>query len=157
MMRKMVQARPAEIEEDFQRRVVPGMSYCQRVGNIMGATVFLSLASTIDNAQLAGPSRVGCFSYGSGCCSEFYSGVVTPEGQARQRRFAIKSQLDGRYALSMQEYEAILRGSDGVKFGARNVELDRGFIAGAYESGRGKGRLYLKAIKEFHREYQWSS
>jgi len=157
MMRKMVQAKPAEIEEDFHRRVVPGMSYCQRVGNIMGATVLLSLASTIDNAQLAGPSRVGCFSYGSGCCSEFYSGVVTPEGQARQRRFAIKSQLDGRYALSMEEYEAILRGSDGVKFGTRNVQPDIGFIAGAYESGRRKGRLYLREIKEFHREYEWSS
>jgi len=157
MMRKMVQAKPAEIEDDFQRRVVPGMSYCQRVGNIMGATVFLSLASTIDNAPLAGPSRVGCFSYGSGCCSEFYSGVVTPEGLARQRRFAIKSQLDGRYALSMDEYEAILRGSGGVKFGTRNVRPDTGFVAGAYESGRGKGRLCLREIKEFHREYEWLS
>lgn len=157
MMRKVVQAKPAEIEDDFQRRVVPGLNYCQRVGNIMGATVFLSLASTIDNAQLAGPSRVGCFSYGSGCCSEFYSGVVTPDSQARQRRLAIKSQLDGRYALSMEEYEAILRGSGGVKFGARNVRPDTGFISGAYESGRGKGRLYLREIKEFHREYEWLS
>jgi polyketide biosynthesis 3-hydroxy-3-methylglutaryl-CoA synthase-like enzyme PksG len=157
MMRKLVQAKPAEIEDDFHRRVVPGMSYCQRVGNIMGATVFLSLASTIDNAQVAGPARVGCFSYGSGCCSEFYSGVVTPDSQARLRRFAIKRQLDGRHALSIEEYEAILRGSGGVKFGARNVRPDIGFIPGAYESGRGKGRLYLREIKEFHREYEWSS
>jgi polyketide biosynthesis 3-hydroxy-3-methylglutaryl-CoA synthase-like enzyme PksG len=157
MMRKTVQAKPAEIEDDFHRRVAPGMNYCQRVGNIMGATVFLSLASTIDSAQVSGPARVGCFSYGSGCCSEFYSGVITPEGQARQRRFAIKSQLDSRYQLSMDEYEAILRGSDGVKFGTRNVRPDPGFISGAYESGRGKGRLCLREIKEFHREYEWVS
>jgi polyketide biosynthesis 3-hydroxy-3-methylglutaryl-CoA synthase-like enzyme PksG len=155
MMRKMVQAKPAEIEEDFQRRVVPGMNYCQRVGNIMGGTVFLSLASTIDNAQFNAPRRVGCFSYGSGCCSEFYSGVVPPDGQTRQRRFAIERQLDERYQLSMEEYESILRGSSAIKFGTRNVQLDAGFIPDARESSRGKGRLFLREIKEFHREYEW--
>jgi polyketide biosynthesis 3-hydroxy-3-methylglutaryl-CoA synthase-like enzyme PksG len=155
MMRKMVQAKPTEIEEDFQRRVVPGMNYCQRVGNIMGGTVFLSLASTIDNGHFSSPQRVGCFSYGSGCCSEFYSGVITPEGQARQRRMAIKRQLDERYSLSIEEYESILRGSSAVKFGVRNAQLDFNFIANAREFSRGKGRLFLRAIKEFHREYEW--
>lgn len=155
MMRKMAQAKPAEIEEDFQRRVVPGLLYCQRVGNIMGGTIFMALASMIDNADLAAPRRVGCFSYGSGCCSEFYSGVATAEGQARQRRFAIERQLDERYRLSMDEYEFILRGSGAVKFGTRNVRLDSDFVAPARESGRGKERLYLREIKEFHREYEW--
>lgn len=155
MMRKMVQAKPAEIEEDFQHRVVPGMKYCQRVGNIMGGTMFLSLASTIDNAQLNSPRRIGCFSYGSGCCSEFYSGVATPEGQSRQRRFAIERHLNERYALSIEEYESVLRGSSGVKFGTRNVRPDSEFIGGARESSRGKGRLFLREIKEFHREYEW--
>jgi len=157
MMRKMAQAKPAEIEEDFQRRVVPGMNYCQRVGNIMGGTVFMSLASTIDNGQFQSPRRVGCFSYGSGCCSEFYSGVVTPDGQARQRRFAIGRNLDERYRLSMDEYHAILLASGAVKFGTRNVQLDANFIAAARESTRGKGRLFLREIKQFHREYEWLS
>jgi polyketide biosynthesis 3-hydroxy-3-methylglutaryl-CoA synthase-like enzyme PksG len=155
MMRKMVQAKPPEIEADFQRRVAPGMSYCQRVGNIMGGTVFLSLVSTIDQAPLSSPQRVGCFSYGSGCCSEFYSGVITPDGQARQRRFAIERHLDERYLLSMNEYESILRGSSSVKFGVRNSLLDTNFIVDARDSSRGKGRLFLREIKEFHREYEW--
>ena len=42
MMRKMVRGKPQEIEEDFQRRVTPGMIYCQRVANIMGATTAIS-------------------------------------------------------------------------------------------------------------------
>lgn len=67
MMRKMEKANPTEIEEDFNQRVTPGINYCQRVGNIMGATVFLSLASTIDHGQFDVPKRVGVFSYGSGC------------------------------------------------------------------------------------------
>ena len=53
LMRKIAKARPAAIEEDFQRRMHPGLTYCQRVGNVMGATTMLSLASTIDNADFS--------------------------------------------------------------------------------------------------------
>jgi polyketide biosynthesis 3-hydroxy-3-methylglutaryl-CoA synthase-like enzyme PksG len=58
MMRKMVQAKPDEIEQDFAKRVAPGMVYCQRVGNIMGATILLALASTIDNGEFNSPKRI---------------------------------------------------------------------------------------------------
>ena len=155
MMRKMNKAKPADIDEDFTRRVEPGLVYCQRVGNIMGGTIFLSLASTIDNADLSSPKRVGCFSYGSGCCSEFYSGVITAESKAKLKKFAIERQLNERYQLSMSEYEALLRGSSAVKFGTRNVDLDFQFIPGAVAASKGKGRLFLKKIAEFHREYEW--
>jgi 3-hydroxy-3-methylglutaryl CoA synthase len=45
MMRKTTKASPKEIEADFERRLMPGLIYCQRVGNIMGATTLLSLLS----------------------------------------------------------------------------------------------------------------
>lgn len=157
MMRKMTKAGPPEIEADFGQRVMPGMIYCQRVGNIMGATVFLSLASTIDQGQFYSPKRIGCFSYGSGCCSEFYSGVATAQGQERQRYFGIESQLNERYQLAMDEYDALLMGSGAVKFGTRNVKLDFELIPGVLASCRGKERLFLEEIREFHREYRWIS
>jgi len=155
MMRKVAQAKPAEIEADFEQRVVPGLRHCQRVGNIMGGTVFLALASTIDHADCSTPRRIGCFSYGSGCCAEFYSGVVTPDGQARLRQMNIGQQLDARHPLSIEEYESLLRGSSAVKFGTRNVLLDAGFLAAARRSKSGQKRLYLREIREFHREYEW--
>jgi polyketide biosynthesis 3-hydroxy-3-methylglutaryl-CoA synthase-like enzyme PksG len=155
MMRKMIKAKPAEIEDDFKDRVMPGLTYCQRVGNIMGATVLLALASTIDHARFPSPRRIGCFSYGSGCCSEFFSGVATAESQIRLRRFAFERQLNERYALTIKEYEAILLGSNVVKFGTRNAKLDDTFLAQAREASRGKGRLFLSEIKEFHRMYEW--
>src|SRR5215475_7748045 len=104
MMRKMAKTNPKEIEADFERRVLPGLFYCQRVGNIMGATTMLSLLSTIDNGDFHTPQRIGCFSYGSGCCSEFFSGIVTQEGHERVRSLGIKDQLDRRYELSMEQY-----------------------------------------------------
>ena len=152
MMRKMVKANPKEIEADFERRVMPGITYCQRVGNIMGATASLSLLSTIDHGDFHTPQRVGCFSYGSGCCSEFFSGIVTKDAQQRVRALGIKDQLDKRYELSMEEYDRLLVTNNAVKFGTRNVVLDSGVIPQARRA-QGKGTLFLTQIKEFQRQY----
>ena len=157
MMRKIAKAKSTEIEADFEQRVTPGMIYCQRVGNIMGGTLYLSLASTIDNGQFDSPKRIGCFSYGSGCCSEFYSGIVTSQSQERLHQLRIADQLDKRYQLSIDEYDALLNGSSAVKFGTRNAKLDLELIPGAMISSNGKGRLFLEEIHEFHRKYRWLS
>lgn len=156
LMRKLAQARPAEIEVDFERRVSPGLAYCRRIGNSMGAAAMMSLLSTISNAEIDAPARVGCFSYGSGCCSEFFSGVVTPEGQAEVRRMGVGERLDARYRLSIDEYEQVLRRGDAVRFGTRNAVLDAGFIPGARRSQPGP-TLFLREISEYHREYEWTS
>lgn len=155
MMRKFKRAKPVEIEDDFQRRVMPGLIYCQQVGNIMGATVFLSLASTIENGEFSNPRRIGLFSYGSGCCSEFYSGVVTPEGKQLLLKQGISAHLAERYSLSMEEYEQLLSHSSAVAFGTRNVTLDYQLFPKVWQQVEGKGRLVLKRIQEFHREYEW--
>lgn len=157
MMRKVVKASPNEIEADFKQRVTPGLTYCQRVGNIMGGTVFMSLAGTIDTGNYDVPKRIGQFSYGSGCCSEFYSGVVSKEGQARQQSLQIEKHISERYKLSMQEYDALLVGNGAIRFGTRNVTLDKNIIPGAWASTQGKQRLYLNEIREFHRKYEWSA
>lgn len=155
MMRELVKAPPAAIEEDFRRRVVPGLTYCQRVGNIMGATVLLSLAGSIDNGDVSAPRRIGCFAYGSGCCSEFYSGVAVPGAQHALRQMGIQAHFDGRYRLDIGEYELILRRSDVVRFGTRNVTLDHALLPAVWDRVQGSRRLYLKEIREFHRVYEW--
>ena len=156
LMRKLVKAKPADIEVDFQRRVTPGLIHCQRVGNIMGATAALSLASTIDNGEFDTPQRVGAFSYGSGCCSEFFSGVVRKEGQERLRALKVSERLDRRRELTMAQYDELLEKSRDLKFGTRNTVPDAGFVPEA-RTALGQPVLFLKQIKEFHREYEWIS
>lgn len=155
MMRKFGKAAGQEIDEDFAARVKPGLAYCQRVGNIMGATVLLSLASTIDHGQFDRPKRIGSFSYGSGCCSEFYSGVVRKEGQLKLRQMDIARKLDNRSKLTIREYETILELSGSVKFGARNSIIPLGDMPVPPSSTQGDKRLVLEEIREFHREYTW--
>jgi polyketide biosynthesis 3-hydroxy-3-methylglutaryl-CoA synthase-like enzyme PksG len=152
MMRKAARANPKQVEADFERRVMPGLIYCQRVGNIMGATTLLSLLSTIEYGDFRTPQRIGCFSYGSGCCAEFFSGIVTTDGQERVRALRTSEQLNHRYELSMEEYEALLARSNDVRFGTRNVVLDADFIPQA-RTAQGKGTLFLTRIKEYQRLY----
>jgi polyketide biosynthesis 3-hydroxy-3-methylglutaryl-CoA synthase-like enzyme PksG len=155
MMRKMCKAKPDVIRKDFDQRVIPGLTYCQRVGNIMGATVFLSLIGTIDNGNFDSAKRLGIFSYGSGCCSEFHSGIVTSRGQEAIRQLEIQKHLDERYELSIEQYEKLLRGNDAVAFGTRNVKLDLELIPEVFEVNKGRRRLVLSEIHEYHREYIW--
>ncbi|MEX3628255.1 MAG: hydroxymethylglutaryl-CoA synthase [Burkholderia sp.] len=161
MMRKHTQVPRAAIEADFDARVQAGLTYCQRVGNIMGGTVLLSLAGAIDTGRFDAPQRIGCFSYGSGCCSEFYSGLASAEGQRKVRSMRIGEHLDRRYRLSMPEYETLLAGSDVVRFGTRNARPDVDLLPGVWHGLRetvaetGAKRIVLAEIREFHRRYAW--
>jgi polyketide biosynthesis 3-hydroxy-3-methylglutaryl-CoA synthase-like enzyme PksG len=154
-MRKFKKAKPEQIEADFQKRVLPSLLYCQRVGNIMGATTHLALASTIDNGNFDKPKRIGLFSYGSGCCSEFYSGVVTKRSQEKLRQFNLLQHLDNRYKLSMQEYENTFEVNEKLKFGTRNYKIDLQQFPQVYEKVKGGNKLVFSEIKDYHRIYQW--
>lgn len=160
MMRKWKRSRPEEIDADFTARVEPGLRHCQRVGNIMGGTVFLALASTIDHGSFESPQRIGMSSYGSGCCSEFWSGVVTSQAQALLAKQNIFGHLSARHSLSMAEYEHLLRCGRSVAFGTRNVTVDDDVIPEVRQCIRarapGDELLVLRSIDEFHRKYEWA-
>lgn len=155
LMRKLYRAPPSEIEADFARRVKHSLVYGQRVGNTAGGSIFLALAGTIDSADFTTPQRIGLFSYGSGCCSEFFSGIVTAEGQDRLRSMGISQALGQRYRLSIAEYEMLLRGNDVIRFGTRDAALDHQIIPGAWPVCQTGRRLVLEAIVGYHRKYRW--
>lgn len=124
MMRKFLRAKPAAIEADFQQRVAPSLDLCQRVGNIMGGTLFMALASILCKGQFSQARRIGLFSYGSGCCSEFYSGVVPINGSSALHSLNIEQRLNERYPLSLSEYDHLLYTNKSIKFGTQNMQVD---------------------------------
>lgn len=154
-MRKFKKMKPDEIEVDFQRRVIPSLTHCQRVGNIMGATTHLALAGTIDKGTYDRPKRIGVFSYGSGCCSEFFSGVVTARSQEKVRQFDLSGHLSDRYMLSIEEYESTFKTNSELKFGTRNYKVDTSLYPEPFSHVQGKNRLVLSEIKDYHRKYEW--
>jgi polyketide biosynthesis 3-hydroxy-3-methylglutaryl-CoA synthase-like enzyme PksG len=155
LMRKLCKFQPKEIESDFEQRVLPSLLFGQRVGNTAGASLFLALAGTIEAGDFTQPKRLGMFSYGSGCCSEFFSGVVTEQSQFRLRAMGIQDALDQRYRLSIPEYELLLQGNDVVRFGTRDVKLDQHVIQSAWPYFTTGNRLVLDSIEGYHRKYLW--
>ena len=146
-MRRFKKAKPDDIEADFQQRVIPSLVYCQRVGNIMGATTHLALASAIDNGNYDNPRRIGVFSYGSGCCSEFFSGVVTRESQEKVKQFNLSGHLNDRYMLSMEEYESTFAINSKLKFGTRDYKADVTQYPKAFEHVKGKTGSSFPGLK----------
>jgi hydroxymethylglutaryl-CoA synthase len=55
-----------------------GSRYNRRLGNSYTASLYSCLVSLIDHEDDLAGKRIGLFSYGSGCVSEFLTGVVQP-------------------------------------------------------------------------------
>lgn len=64
-------------EETAAEHIRYALEYGRNVGNSYTASLYVGLASLLDNAKenLAG-KRIGFYSYGSGCVAEYFSGIV---------------------------------------------------------------------------------
>ncbi|CAM3275366.1 putative polyketide biosynthesis protein pksG [Xenorhabdus nematophila ATCC 19061] len=156
VFRKVKQAPPTQVNEDFLQRVMPSIVWCQQVGNIYTGTVYLALASAITHASLEIETRIGIFSYGSGCSSEFYSGVISPRSQSVLAKMNIAGQLAERHQLSCEDYDAVVESISQIKFGTANVRLDpEMFPWSKLPSGSVARRLALVEIRDYERIYAW--
>jgi polyketide biosynthesis 3-hydroxy-3-methylglutaryl-CoA synthase-like enzyme PksG len=157
MLRKLKGSPPAAADADFERRVRPSLTYCLEIGNIYSATLYLALCGLIDAADLPAAKRVALYSYGSGCCSEFFSGIVTPKSKAKMSTLQKRESLNNRYELSVPEYDRLLDLGLEWLFGTKDKEVDTTSYQEIYDrSMAGRGLLVLKKVANYHREYQWS-
>ncbi len=92
--------------DELARRLGSSQAYNRLTGNTYTASLYEGLCALLDHApaSLAG-SRVGLFSYGSGCMAEFFSGVVQPGFERHVRAAAHRDMLAGRTMLEYQQYE----------------------------------------------------
>jgi 3-carboxymethyl-3-hydroxy-acyl-[acp] synthase len=156
--RKMMReagARADAIDADFLRRVAPSLVYPSLVGNLCSGSVYLALASLLDHAGIEAGTRVGLYSYGSGCSSEFFSGVVDQRSVAAVGGYRIGAHLARRRELSFDEYAALLPDTLGalVPVPERVVDLDR---YGSFLDGHGGPELLVHTrTKDYQRMYEW--
>ncbi|HEU5108511.1 MAG TPA: hydroxymethylglutaryl-CoA synthase [Micromonosporaceae bacterium] len=157
LLRKLRRASPAEMEQDFADRVAPSLRYAIELGNTYSAALYVALCSLLDNGAVTAARRVGLFSYGSGCVSEFFSGVVGPASRRAVGERRLGEALAARYMLTLPEYDAILERADDRAFGVRDQTFDVEPYAKVYASHvEGRGLLVLDRIADYHREYRWS-
>ena len=96
----------AEAERSYAELVETWLAAARVVGNTYTASLYLCLAALVDREgeELAG-REVGLFSYGSGCCAEFFSGRFVP-GCGEAGRMDLADLLDSRHTVTVPEYEA---------------------------------------------------
>jgi polyketide biosynthesis 3-hydroxy-3-methylglutaryl-CoA synthase-like enzyme PksG len=158
MMKEFANASPQQVDQDFTQRVKSSLEYPRIVGNLCSGSVYLALASIIDCAQYTGASRIGLFSYGSGCSSEFFSGVIDRRSATAQARFGIGAHLQSRLELTFDEYTDLLRETLGClrPVENRDVDIER-YNCLLERAGERKNSLVLTGVRNFHRQYKWSS
>ena len=76
------------------------------MGGTYAGSTFIGMLGMIDNSDDVKPGdRFGVFSYGSGCCAEFYSGLVGYDAKNVAKEAGLRELLDSRYKCSVREYE----------------------------------------------------
>ncbi|MET9197642.1 hydroxymethylglutaryl-CoA synthase [Streptomyces olivaceus] len=148
---------PRETADDFARRIAPTLHYGSRVGNLFSASLYLALCSLLDRGGPETPCRIGLFSYGSGCGSEFFSGVLGEEAVATVGLMRIGAALDARRELTLEEYDTLTELGGDRAFGVRDLDVDTKPYAELYGAlADGAELLVLRRIENFHRLYSWS-
>lgn len=155
LMRETAGATAAAIDEDFQRRVQPSLDYPSRVGNMCSGSVYLSLASLIDNADIEAGARVGMYAYGSGCSSEFFSGTVTGASRQALARAAIGAGLDRRREIDFETYLELLPENLRCLVPRAETEVDVNRYLKLLPDGDPGPLLVHTGTKDYHRQYGW--
>ncbi len=99
----------ARSSASYEAQVASSLTLNARVGNVYTASLYLALAGLLqaEAGTLAG-QRIGLLSYGSGCCAEFFSGVVGPQAARRMAATDVEAVLARRERVSMEEYERLM-------------------------------------------------
>jgi polyketide biosynthesis 3-hydroxy-3-methylglutaryl-CoA synthase-like enzyme PksG len=149
LLRDVTGASAEVIERDFAERVAPSLHYPSLVGNLFSGSLYLALAALIDAVQPARDCRVGLFSYGSGCSSEFFSGVIGAESARRVGKLRIAEGLARRRRIDFAQYLALLPAARAalVPVEHRQIDLDQADGSGP--------TLALTAVRNYNRHYEW--
>jgi hydroxymethylglutaryl-CoA synthase len=105
----------AEADASYNAEVAASLRLPSQVGNIYTGSLYLALASLLEAeaGELEG-KRVGLFSYGSGCCAEYFAGRVVPGAGAFADVLQLAEPLKDRRRYTFAEYEQIRLRDDEV-------------------------------------------
>jgi hydroxymethylglutaryl-CoA synthase len=147
----------AEADAIWAAKTKPSLRHARRMGGTSASSTFIAMLGLLDSCDdLQAGDRLGMFSYGSGSCAEFYSGLIGREAYEIARAANLGGLLDDRYDLSVREYEEAER--------ERTCYLDSGEFepstngfGGWYDRHyRGKNYLVFQGIEDHYRRYGWS-
>ena len=94
----------------LREKIEPGVSAARRVGNIYSGSLYLSLASLLESRGASCAGRpVGLFSYGSGCCAEFFTARIGPSDETWKGRTGLSSIPASSTRIGIETYQEFRR------------------------------------------------
>jgi hydroxymethylglutaryl-CoA synthase len=157
LLRKWKPLSKSEAWAHFERKTLASLRYVRRMGGTYASSPLIGLMGLVDGPEdLRAGDRVSLYSYGSGCCAEFYSGLVGPAARQAVSEAGLPALLDARHAVSVETYEDVER--------ERTRYIDCGDYEPALEGlegwydrhYRGKGYLVFRGMRDHYRRYAWS-
>ncbi len=147
----------SEVQANFDEKVGKSLKIPRAVGNTYSSTVYTCLMSLLlDDGEVKPGDRIGIYSFGSGACAEFYSGIVLPGSIEYIKSLGIDDYLASRYELSIEEFDNLSRKRSSHAEKA-SYKTDMNYPEGWYDKYyRGKGKLIFKGSTDYIREYEWS-
>jgi hydroxymethylglutaryl-CoA synthase len=98
-----------ESASSFERQVAGSLTLLLRVGNIYTGSLYLGFAGMLNaGAPTLAGKRIGLFSYGSGCASEFFSGIVGKNAAEQIQRARLDEVIGSRERVTVEEYERLM-------------------------------------------------
>ena len=141
----------------FGGRGAASLTFNRRMGGVYGAATWVAMLGLVSGRpDLGAGDRVGVYAYGSGSCAEFYT--VLLEAQARDvvAEADLERRLNARVVVDVPTYEACERHLH-ASLCARDHEPDAALVPGLWDQTyAGRGRLVLRRISDYRREYVWS-
>lgn len=146
-----------DAERVWRKKTEPSLAHLRRMGGTYASSTFIALTTLLErDAELKRGDRIGVYSYGSGSCAEFYSGLVGEAAAQVAAGARLREQLDARYSLSVREYEDAERERTCyVDCGDYQPSTD-GFGDLYRRVYEGSGRLVFEGAAEHYRQYGWS-
>ncbi|MGH7896121.1 MAG: hydroxymethylglutaryl-CoA synthase family protein [Candidatus Binatia bacterium] len=121
----------------YRDLVAPGLEAVSQVGNTYTASLYFCLASLLeDEGRTLAGRRIGLFSYGSGCCAEFFTGLV-PAGAAGLGATGVRESIARRRLIDVPTYERLLH--DGEQGGTVPADFTGDFV---FHGVRNDRRVY---------------
>ena len=100
------------IAASFRTLAAPGIEAVSHIGNTYTASLYFCLAGILEReARMLAGRRIGLFSYGSGCCAEFFTGTM-PTGAEAVADAGLRELLASRTMIDMEEYERLMTTSE---------------------------------------------
>ena len=147
----------AEAQALWESKTKPSLAFVRRMGGTYASSTFAALLGLIHSSKdLRSGDRIGMFSYGSGCCSEMYSGLLGPAFAEVAAEAGLATLLDERQRITVRDYEECER-ERVCYIDAGDFETSIDGLGGWYARRYGGRRLLTyRGAKDYYRRYEWS-